>query len=212
MRKSDISTTLAELVATLAAPATKGGDVVEASVVLCAEDEHGGEVETVEWLREDWEQRECEPPPLASMCLPRQVWGNDRQCRLVRNETGLLEKHGVGLMIGERVAVRAEMHNDRLGEEGSEVVRGVPVQEGVPAETEETEETEDVATIIKKMKAEERKIRNRQSAHRSNQRKRAARAELEKEIWRERQKICELRRREKILQAENSLLRARLED
>lgn len=69
------------------------------------------------------------------------------------------------------------------------------------------DETDDVATIIKRMKDEERKIRNRASAHRSNERSRAVREALGKELRVLRGKVCELRLIEKRLRDDNLRMR-----
>lgn len=68
-------------------------------------------------------------------------------------------------------------------------------------------DAEDVAAIVKRMKAEERKIRNRASAHRSNMRNKAVKEALENELTVARDRIIQLRNRETMLRRENLKLR-----
>lgn len=176
---------LSELLAVLAVPATERAEVDaqrrEGLVLSATHDE--GAVEAVEVLEENWlERRECEPPPRAATCM--------------RNVAP--------------TAVRAEWVDDAPKESEVEAL-GESARGELELPTNEKETEPDVETIIRRMKAEERKRRNRASAHRSNARKRAVKEALNKELCQERGRLCELRLRLKHLQEENARLRASLE-
>lgn len=69
---------------------------------------------------------------------------------------------------------------------------------------------QDVREIMQKMKAEERKIRNRESAHRSNLKKKKKREEIRVELDEAQDKVHELREKEIGLRQENLRLRRAL--
>lgn len=71
---------------------------------------------------------------------------------------------------------------------------------------------QDVRLIMYKMKAEERKIRNRESAHRSNLKKKKKREEIRSELTDAQEKVNELREVEVTLRQENLRLRAAVEE
>lgn len=73
------------------------------------------------------------------------------------------------------------------------------------------QESEDVGTIIRRMKKEERKIRNRAAAQRSNLRNRAWRERLETELRKARDQACRLRKREEQLLEVNYELKCALQ-
>lgn len=176
---------LSELLAVLSVPATERAEVDaqrrEGLVLSAIHDE--GAVEAVEVVEENWlERRECEPPPRAATCM--------------RNVAP--------------TAVRAEWVDDAPKESDVEAL-GESARGELELPTNEKETEPDVETIIRRMKAEERKRRNRASAHRSNARKRAVKEALNKELCQERGRLCELRLKLKHLQEENARLRASLE-
>lgn len=114
-------------------------------------------------------------------------------------------RHVGALGINELLLTTTTGHSDSSTapktSDGSRRARGTQ-----GSRSDETEES-DVATTLKRIKAEERRMRNRESAYRSNARKRAVREALQKELCRERGRLCELRMRMKMLQEENGRLR-----
>lgn len=67
---------------------------------------------------------------------------------------------------------------------------------------------ESVDTIVRRLKDEERRMRNRESASRSNARKKTLRLLLQQDLRAERARVCELMMRAKVLREENGRLRA----
>lgn len=100
-----------------------------------------------------------------------------------------------------RTQPRASVTNIRAAE--SRNPRAIPI---VPIGS-LYDDTEDVSEILRRMKRDERKIRNRESAHRSNKRMKARKDALEKEILKEKNRAAVLRSIEIQLRQENLLLR-----
>lgn len=201
---------LAELLATLAEPAARDDNTAMTGreFVLWLGDEQRGTAETMESPNRRWERQEYEPPPRTSARPSRGVRWEDREGGPMRNEPSLSPERETG-SASSAATVTAETHDGKQGRHGSERIEGVDVRGELLAGTKTPEE---VAAIVREMKAEERRIRNRESAHRSNQRKRALRALLEHEVFQERRRVCELRMRERTLQEENKRLRKRIEE
>lgn len=210
----DADAILAELLAMLAEPmmGSDSGSVAAEwyRLLLGTEGEHGGATETVESLNRCWERQECEPPPHADICMSRGTWGQDGEYRQVSDELHVLPEREPPPASGATVMARPGPRSVNQGNCRSEGVEGAQRCAELRAET-KAGAKEDVGSIVKRMKAEERRIRNRESAHRSNQRKRAVMALLEKEVWRARRRAYELQVRENKLQEENRLLRKRIE-
>lgn len=199
----NVRASLAELLAALAEPSV-GRDKTCATFeqgIVVRGGESGTVLDGVESLEEDWKRNECEPPPYTDSASWLQMSGRRGESQLLCRKSGLVEQVGAAAEIGEKAA---DMHNAERGERD----RKIAVLNGEMKGGQEMEWAEDVGAIVKQMKLEERKRRNRESAHRSNQCKRAVKAVLERELCRERQKVCELRFGEKRLREENRRLRA----
>lgn len=193
----------------LAEPAYDSPDssVTSQNLLLQRETPPGGGTTAAEPLNGGWQRREYEPPPFVTG-----VPGEACECEKFsgkkpsKDETAILldRKYGatscVMLAFGEEEhhATRQKKCDDNFVEHA---------WASIPADI---SEVENVATVVKQLKAEERRRRNRESAHRSNERKRAVKQALHKELCRERQRICVLRMRQKRLLEENSRLWARV--
>lgn len=205
----DVHASLAELLAVLAEPAYADKELALASLEQCIvreDDVDGAFQREIACSKESWRRHECEPPPPSAgntceeaahsvggclTCRPGGVIGEARV--VVGTNAGTTRKAGT--------VRKAKSRYDKVTAARARDMRVWP----------EVQTTEDVGAIVKRIKMEERKVRNRESAHRSNERKRAVKAVLEKELGKERLKVCELRLRERRLREENGSLRATIE-
>lgn len=198
----DVRDSLTELLAVLAESPTRKDkpNVMSEPSIVGRDDEESTALGDIESLEENWKLHECEPPPYTDKVSRVKIgdkWGGG--VLLCCESDFTQETRGAARNGGRETGTRnwgGGVSDSKVAVSSREMELG-----------QETKEEADVGTIVKQMKAEERKIRNRASAHRSNQRKRAVKAALEIELYRERRKVCELRLKEKMLLEENRRLR-----
>lgn len=145
----------------------------------------------IEPININWEQQESEPPPLPSPSIPRAHAPTCTQPSGHHNSLSAVPS--------------APSSKAPPAPRNARGVRDVEEDSSLPVLRDD--DTPDVARIIKQLKTEERRVRNRESAHRSNERKRALKLALEGAIGRERARACELRLLFIRLREENRRLR-----
>lgn len=157
-------------------------------------------------IRKERNCEEGEPPPYSSelvQCSQGTEW--ERKQRVLFTGGDSVVENKAHMSNSLRLAIRSECGHVPRPENAEGPYGQWWTKNEMGAEVKNAENLE---TIMKQMKAEERRARNHVSAQQSNERKRAVKSALEKELNKERLRVCELRMSEKILQEENLRMQA----
>lgn len=197
----DASTALNELLTALGEPAgEKGLPKTVESVLVFGEgaDITSGVGSFV--AEKGLETSECGPPPSVAGPHSLRRWGDQSRCTAL--SSGMISTYDESAFAERAWASTGSRSTRRV-----EARHSLTMQPSTGTPMNEISNEDDVGSIIKRLKATERKFRNRESAQRSNKRKRELLAAIEKELQYTQNKVKELQVRRKRLEEENSKLR-----